>query len=74
MSSRILEGVFHNKGAAVDVVTSEPMLSDNPLLTAPNLCITPHMAWASVEARTRLIDTVAANVKAYLNGESLNVL
>jgi glycerate dehydrogenase len=61
-------------GAAVDVVTSEPMLSDNPLLTAPNLCITPHMAWASVEARTRLIDTVAANVKAYLNGESLNVL
>jgi glycerate dehydrogenase len=61
-------------GAAVDVVTSEPMLADNPLLNAPNLCITPHMAWASVEARMRLIDTVAANVKAFLNGEALNVL
>ena len=60
--------------AAVDVVTNEPMSPDNPLLTAPNICITPHMAWASVEARKRLIQTVADNVRAYLNGESLNVL
>ena len=60
--------------AAVDVVTNEPMSPDNPLLTAPNICITPHMAWASVEARKRLIQTVADNVRAYLNGESMNVL
>ncbi len=60
--------------AAVDVVSVEPMQEDNPLLTAPNICITPHLAWASVEARERLISTVADNVKAYLKGEKLNVL
>jgi Lactate dehydrogenase and related dehydrogenases len=60
--------------AAADVVSVEPMKADNPLLTAPNLCITPHLAWASVEARRRLIDVVAANINAYLNGENLNVL
>jgi glycerate dehydrogenase len=60
--------------AAADVVTVEPMKVDNPLLTAPNLCLTPHLAWASLEARSRLIDVVSSNVKAYLNGEKLNVL
>ena len=60
--------------AAADVVTVEPMKADNPLLTAPNLCLTPHLAWASLEARSRLIDVVSSNVKAYLNGEKLNVL
>ena len=60
--------------AAADVVTVEPMKADNPLLTAPNMCLTPHLAWASLEARSRLIDVVSSNVKAYLNGEKLNVL
>ena len=60
--------------AAADVVTYEPMRSDNPLLTAPNMRFTPHLAWASVEARKRLIDIVAENLKAYLKGEKLNVL
>ena len=60
--------------AAADVVTVEPMKEDNPLLTAPNMCLTPHLAWASVEARKRLIDVVADNVKSYLKGEKLNVL
>ncbi len=60
--------------AAVDVVSTEPMLLDNPLLTAPNLRITPHMAWASVEARRRLIRTVADNLLAYLAGEEKNVI
>lgn len=60
--------------AAVDVVEKEPMSKDNPLLNAPNICITPHMAWASVEARTRLINIIADNLKAFLKGEKLNVL
>ncbi|MBO4591286.1 MAG: D-2-hydroxyacid dehydrogenase [Eubacterium sp.] len=61
-------------GAAVDVVSVEPMAEDNPLLTAPNICITPHMAWASVEARIRLIDVVAGNLKSYLEGGTQNRL
>ena len=60
--------------AAADVMTVEPMKADNPLLTAPNMTITPHIAWASVEARERLINTIADNLKAYLNGEKLNVV
>ena len=60
--------------AAVDVVSSEPMKADNPLLGAPNLMITPHMAWASVEARTRLVQTVADNCRSWLEGKGQNVL
>ena len=60
--------------AAVDVVSQEPMAADNPLLTAPNITITPHIAWASIEARKRLIQVVADNLRAYLNNEELNVL
>ncbi|SNU09539.1 glycerate dehydrogenase [Lachnospiraceae bacterium] len=60
--------------AAADVVSVEPMKVYNPLLTAPHMRMTPHMAWASVEARKRLIDTVAENLKAYLAGEHKNVI
>ncbi len=60
--------------AAADVVTAEPMKEDNPLLTAPNMCITPHIAWASVEARRRLIQVIADNVQAFLEGREENVL
>ena len=60
------------KGAAVDVVSSEPMQKDNPLLEAPNIIITPHMAWASLEARSRLVNIVADNFKAFLEGRHLN--
>ena len=60
--------------AACDVVSAEPMRADNPLLKAKNITITPHVAWASREARIRLIDTVASNVRAYLDGQKLNVV
>ena len=60
--------------AACDVVSVEPMRADNPLLKAKNITITPHVAWASREARIRLIDTVASNVRAYLDGQKLNVV
>ena len=60
--------------AAADVVSSEPMKQDNPLLSAPHMTITPHLAWASLEARTRLINVIADNFRAYMKGEKLNVL
>ncbi|MCR5542695.1 MAG: D-2-hydroxyacid dehydrogenase [Eubacterium sp.] len=60
--------------AAADVVSMEPMEADNPLFKAPNMVLTPHMAWASVEARKRLIDIVASNFKAYTEGRSENVV
>lgn len=62
------------RGAAVDVVSREPMEADNPLLGAPNCIITPHMAWAPVESRQRLLDCVVDNIRAFLAGESRNVV
>jgi len=55
-------------GAAVDVVTHEPIRPDNPLLSAPNCLITPHIAWTSLPARQRIIETTASNIAAYLAG------
>ena len=62
------------KAAAVDVVSAEPMTNDNPLLTAPNCIITPHIAWAPKEARQRIMDTTAKNIEAFLNGNPINVV
>ena len=61
-------------GAAVDVVSREPIAPDNPLLGAPNCLITPHLAWASLAARRRLMAQTAANVAAFLAGEPVNVV
>ncbi|MEP5340693.1 MAG: D-2-hydroxyacid dehydrogenase [Algibacter sp.] len=58
--------------AAVDVVSSEPMNKNNPLLNAKNCIITPHIAWAPKEARTRLMDTTINNLEAYLKGIPIN--
>ncbi len=62
------------RGAAVDVVTLEPIRKDNPLLTANNCLITPHMAWAPLESRARLLGTVADNVRCFLEGKPQNVV
>ncbi|MBR2189170.1 MAG: D-2-hydroxyacid dehydrogenase [Eubacterium sp.] len=61
-------------GAGLDVVAEEPMPADSPLAGVPNLIITPHIAWASSEARTRLINIVAENIRGWLEGKPQNVV
>ncbi len=64
----------HLAGAGLDVLRKEPMEEDCPLFGAPNCLITPHIAWAGVETRTRLMDIVCENIKAFLRGEPQNVV
>lgn len=59
---------------ATDVLSSEPPTEDNPLLGAPNTLITPHIAWMTTEARTRLLHTAQKNVEAFLVGAPINVV
>lgn len=61
-------------GAALDVVSTEPILPDNPLLKEPNCIITPHIAWAPKESRQRLMDIAVENVKAFMQGKPVNVV
>ena len=58
--------------AASDVVSAEPIKADNPLLGVPNMIITPHIAWAALEARQRLMDVATDNVRQYLAGKTQN--
>lgn len=62
------------RGVAVDVTTVEPIRRENPLLTAPNCIITPHMAWTPVEARRRLLNTVRDNIRCFSEGKPQNVV
>ena len=62
----------HLLGAGVDVLQVEPMTEECPLLGAPRLLITPHIAWAGVETRHRLMGVVAENIRRYLAGDPIN--
>ncbi|WP_319759067.1 D-2-hydroxyacid dehydrogenase [Maridesulfovibrio sp.] len=72
LAAALTEGVI--AGAGLDVVEAEPMLPGNPLSGAPRLTITPHIAWATLEARSRLTQTTVANVKAFVDGKTINVV
>ena len=61
-------------GAAMDVVSVEPISAENPLLTAKNCILTPHIAWAPKEARQRIMDMSVENVEAFLKGDPVHVV
>lgn len=62
------------RGIAVDVAGKEPIPADSPLLNAPNCIITPHIAWAPLESRQRLLDCVVSNIEHFLNGQTQNAV
>ena len=62
------------RGAAVDVVSKEPIDPGNPLLTARNCIITPHMAWAPIESRQRLLECTVASIEGFLAGTPVNTV
>ena len=64
----------HLGGYGADVMCQEPPAEDNPLFSAPNAYITPHIAWATFEARQRLMDIAVGNVKAFIEGKPVNVV
>ena len=64
----------HLAGAGLDVLSVEPPRNGNPLLTAKNCLVTPHIAWATKAARTRLMEIAVRNLEAFLDGEPINVV
>ena len=64
----------HLGGAAVDVLSVEPMSKCSKLPNTKNLIITPHIAWAPIETRERLIDIVCENIECFINGKPKNVV
>lgn len=77
INEKDLAEALNNKriaGAALDVLSAEPASADNPLLKADNCIITPHIAWATKEARERLLNESVKNIEAFLKGEVRNVV
>ncbi len=72
LASALNEGII--AGAALDVLSVEPPESDNPLLKAKNCIITPHIAWATFEARERLMKIATDNVRSFIAGKPVNVV
>lgn len=70
LAQALKEGVI--AGAGLDVLSVEPPAPDNPLLSAPNAVITPHVSWGTFESRSRLMAEVVENLRAYLNGQERN--
>lgn len=72
----LYEGLKSGKvyGAALDVVAVEPIKEDNPLLSAENCIITPHIAWAPKESRSRLMDIAVSNLESFINGNTVNLV
>jgi glycerate dehydrogenase len=70
LADALAEGAI--AGAAVDVLSAEPPAIDNPLLKAPNCIITPHIAWATLEARRRLMDIAIHNLASFITGTPAN--
>lgn len=62
------------RGFAADVVSAEPIQDDNPLLTAPNCVLTPHMAWAPIESRKRILRSATESIEGFLNGHLVNTV
>jgi glycerate dehydrogenase len=61
-------------GAGLDVLSTEPPAPDNPLLSARNCCITPHIAWATLDARRRLMQAASENLRGFLDGNRIHVV
>ena len=72
LAKALREGIVG--AAAVDALTIEPMQAGHPLLDAPNITITPHVAWAPVETRERLLEIVCDNIACYMEGTPKNVV
>jgi glycerate dehydrogenase len=70
LADALNEGVI--AGAGLDVLSTEPPSADNPLLAARNCIVTPHIGWSTLEARSRLMETVVSNITAYLEGRAVN--
>ena len=62
------------RGYAADVVSQEPILNSTPLLTAPNCILTPHMAWAPIESRQRILDSVVESIRGFLAGTPVHTV
>lgn len=72
----VADALFAGKirAAAVDVVSYEPICASNPLLSAPNCIITPHMAWAPIESRNRILDCTVQSIRGFLEGNPVNTV